>query len=111
MVARARDLLHGMIGGNGVALPAGVLDRLGGLAPRLQAIGVVGEAWSATPFKTLAVAIPILLTVALACPNTLQILARYEPALGVKVRAGADGAAATRFAWAPSLPWAIAMSG
>jgi len=59
--------------------------------------------------------------VALVCPNTLQILRRYEPALGWKVSGpGAapvlgsgprDAATAEpRLAWKPSLAWAAAVS-
>jgi hypothetical protein len=51
----------------------------------------------------------LLLAIALGCPNTLQILARYEPALGVRPQA------ATRLLggllqWKDSLPWAVAVS-
>ena len=53
----------------------------------------------------------ILLIIALACPNTLQILAPYEPALGVKPAATAPIIGKLRIpAWGPSLPWAVAMS-
>jgi hypothetical protein len=49
--------------------------------------------------------------VALACPNTLQILARFEPALGVKPRPAKLALGGFGIAeWSPSLPWAIVMS-
>ena len=55
--------------------------------------------------------IAILLFIALVCPNTLQILAPYEPALGVKPQSTAPVIGKIRIpAWAPSLPWAIAVS-
>ena len=53
----------------------------------------------------------VLLFIALACPNTLQILAPYEPALGVKSNSTATVIGKIRIpTWGPSLPWAIAVS-
>src|SRR5262249_41450194 len=63
-VASAMDLLKGMIGLNGLALPPGSSQDI-----------VMILTW-----------IVGLTIVALGCPNTLQILAQYEPALGVKPR-------------------------
>jgi alginate O-acetyltransferase complex protein AlgI len=82
----AIDLMKGIIGLNGIALPqpAGDLAKI-------------------------AIWISILMFVALACPNTLQILARYEPALGVKsppTKTVLD----SFVEWKASLPWAIAVS-
>jgi hypothetical protein len=53
-----------------------------------------------------------LLFIALACPNTLEILAPYEPALGIKPRpVGAAGAAAVAVpGWTPSIVWAAAVA-
>jgi hypothetical protein len=50
-----------------------------------------------------------LLLGALVLPNTLEIMARYEPALGVQPKP----AASLRLRildWAPTIPWAVAMS-
>jgi alginate O-acetyltransferase complex protein AlgI len=105
----AIDLVKGMIGVNGIALPQALFDRLGPLTRTLHGIGVIAEPWSMGDFAKTAIWILILMFVALACPNTLQILARYEPALGVKPQS-------TKFAfgrsveWGASLPWAIAVS-
>jgi hypothetical protein len=50
-----------------------------------------------------------LMFIALACPNTLQILARYEPALGVRPRVSADvGLKAAE--WNTSLAWTVGIS-
>jgi hypothetical protein len=48
--------------------------------------------------------------IALACPNTLQILSRYEPALGWKPSPHEVVTGRLRPAWGPSLAWAVAMS-
>ncbi len=57
----------------------------------------------------MTIAIPILMLVVLACPNTLQILARYEPAIGVKPRP-ADTVVGRMVEWNPSVAWATGIS-
>ena len=61
-------------------------------------------------FAKLAIWISGLMFVALACPNTLQILSRYEPALGVKPQPHRQGIGQI-LEWKASLPWAIVVSG
>ena len=99
-----------MIGLNGVALPLDLYDRLGPLAGWLRTIGVVAEAGSSQSFVMTMVWILALMFIALACPNTLQILARYEPALGVKPRPTDQSAGKIDVEWDASLPWAIGVS-
>jgi alginate O-acetyltransferase complex protein AlgI len=102
----AIDLAKGMIGLNGIALPQAFFDHPGHLARTLHGVGVIAESWSIEDFAKTAIWISVLMFVALACPNTLQILARYEPALGVKSQS-------TKFPiveWDATLPWAIAVS-
>ena len=48
--------------------------------------------------------------IALQCPNTLQILSRYEPALGWKPSVHEGASLQARVLWRPSLAWAIAVS-
>jgi len=104
------DLLKGVIGVNGIALPQALFDRLGPLTGAFHSIGVTADqSWNGDDFVRTAIWIFVLLFVALACPNTLQILARYEPALGVKRRA-AKLVTGRIVEWVPSLPWAIAVS-
>jgi alginate O-acetyltransferase complex protein AlgI len=105
----AIDLAKGMIGLNGIALPEAFFDHPGRLARALHGVGVTTVSWSIQDFAKTAMWISVLMFVALACPNTLQILALYEPALGVKAQS-------TKFLlgrvveWDASLPWAIAVS-
>ncbi len=54
------------------------------------------------------VAVPGL--IALALPNTLQMLSAYEPALGWRSGPGGRWRAAGRVLWNPSLAWALAIS-
>ncbi len=108
-ITSAIDLIKGIIGLNGIGLPQDLLDHLGPLAQKLRAAGVVAESGSLQDFAKTVIWISVMLFTALACPNTLQILARFEPALGVtsesaKLRKG------SMLEWNASLPWAIAVS-
>jgi D-alanyl-lipoteichoic acid acyltransferase DltB (MBOAT superfamily) len=96
----AIDVLKGIVGLNGLALPQP--------AEAFHAGGVIVDSWGQDFGKT-AIWIFALLFVALACPNTLQILARYEPALGV-TRQSARLPMGLLAEWNASLPWAIAVS-
>jgi alginate O-acetyltransferase complex protein AlgI len=91
-VTSAIDLVKGAFGLNGVALHS-------------------VAASAGTDIKKAGMWICALLFIALACPNTLQILARYEPALGVKPQSNAPVFGGLKIpAWEPSLPWAVVMS-
>jgi hypothetical protein len=52
----------------------------------------------------------VLLLVALLFPNTLQLMARYQPALGVLSKPAAPLSVLRALDWAPTAPWAVAMS-
>jgi len=83
----ATHLLQGMLGLHGMAWGSGIV-------PRSVVLWIGGSAF-----------------IALVCPNTLQILSRYEPALGWKPSPHDRAAAAiTRIRWEPSLVWAVAVS-
>jgi alginate O-acetyltransferase complex protein AlgI len=111
-IASATDLLKGLIGHNGVALPQAIYDHLGPLASWLHRAGVASVAsdlWSGEEFGRMVMWILVSMVIALAFPNTLQILARYEPALGVRPHP-ADFAGKGMSEWNASLPWAIGVS-
>jgi hypothetical protein len=85
-MSAATNLISGMVGLNGIKFPASIYDRLGPLQGALGAVGIgVETLWSASDFLTIVAWVVALLFIALALPNTLQILARYEPALGIKL--------------------------
>jgi len=110
-MASAIDLVRGVLGLNGFGLPQDLLGRLGPLAGVLHRVGVVAEAGSGQDFISAGKWICLLLVIALALPNTMQILRRYEPALGVKP--GSTNFPSGKFRlleWSPSVPWAIAVS-
>jgi D-alanyl-lipoteichoic acid acyltransferase DltB (MBOAT superfamily) len=108
-VGAAVDLLKGMAGLHGVALPIAVHEHLGPLAGWLDRVGVMHQPWGGQEFLKMIIAIPILMAVVLACPNTLQILARYEPAVGSKPQP-ADTFLGRALEWNPSLAWAVGLS-
>ena len=111
-ITSAADLMKGLIGQNGVALPQAIYDHLGPLAGWLHRVGVASvspELWSAKEFGRMVMWIFASMLIALAFPNTLQILARYEPALGVKPHT-TDFAGKSIIEWNASLPWAIGVS-
>ena len=58
---------------------------------------------------TATIRISLLLAIALLMPNTLQMLAAFEPAIGVKAEQDvrATGAALT---WGPSAAWAVGLA-
>ena len=68
------------------------------------------QSWGGRGFLILAALIPALVFIALACPNTLQVLARFEPALGVRQRPTEPSLAGRLREWAPSLAWSVGMS-
>jgi alginate O-acetyltransferase complex protein AlgI len=108
----AIDVVKGIIGLNGIALPQALFDHLGPLTGVFHGIGVIAAQFpSSEDFVKTAIWICLLMVVALVCPNTLQILARYEPALGVKPQQTNLAIGRIRILeWGPSLPWAIAAS-
>jgi alginate O-acetyltransferase complex protein AlgI len=105
----AIDLVKGLVGLNGIGLPQKLLEHLGSLGERLHAAGVAAESWSLQDFVKTVIWISVLMFIALACPNTLQILARYEPALGVTAQS-AKLPIGSMIEWDASLPWAIVVS-
>jgi alginate O-acetyltransferase complex protein AlgI len=99
----AKALLKGMAGLGGIGFPDVIAERLpGGLA---RFISPTREL-SAASLVLLLVWIPALSAIALLLPNSLQILAAYEPALGYKTGARAEFSFERRLRWIPTLPWA-----
>jgi alginate O-acetyltransferase complex protein AlgI len=95
-VRSAVDLAKGVFGLNGLAPPHGA--------------GAIAATYG-TDLKQAVMWVAALLLIALVCPNTLQILAPYEPALGVKPASTAPIIGKLSIpAWGPSLPWAVAVS-
>lgn len=110
-IASAVDLVKGMIGVNGIGLPEGMFARLGPAAALLQHVGIIAISETVHDFLVTGIGVAILLLIALAVPNTLEILGRYQPALGVRPNATTLAIGKIKLAaWGPSLAWAVVMS-
>jgi alginate O-acetyltransferase complex protein AlgI len=83
-LASAALLWKGMIGGFGLTLPQAVFSRFGSAAEWLTIIGIHPAWTSGSLLMEATTRIGILLLIALLLPNTLQMLAAFEPAIGVK---------------------------
>ena len=102
----AVSILKGMAGLNGVTLPEGWPQKYAALAQWAQGVGVqftavAKPAWVPQIGWTVAA-----LLIAVLCPNTQQIMARFEPALGART----GDISAPWLAWRPSLPWVLVSS-
>jgi alginate O-acetyltransferase complex protein AlgI len=109
-VKSALNIIAGLFGFNGFSLPEELLSRWGGLGRKLQAIGVVSDQWSERDFLSMAIWIPALLIIAMAAPNMLQLLERYQPALGEAGHRPHWLLVGTKFRWMLSAPYAVAVA-
>ena len=103
-LASAGNLLGGMVGLHGLGLPGA---RFGGAAMQL-----LDGAVHAGDFATASAILLALLAIALLLPNSVQILAAYEPVLYTPTRA-AEVPGVLRpvlrrpLAWRPTLAWMV----
>jgi D-alanyl-lipoteichoic acid acyltransferase DltB (MBOAT superfamily) len=115
-IVTALALLKGMVGVHGIAIPFGVADRIGSIAPWLQSHGVMLEWTSGRTFMLTYLWIIGLLCVTLLLPNSIELLSAYEPALGFRPRGGDKRQSqqpSLRFQallWRPDWRWAIGLA-
>lgn len=105
-IATANRLILGMLGHWGVALPDGVMSRLGPLAPLLTGAGVASYLGHGAFFMETWAWVLIGALIAFIAPNTQEIMARFEPALADP---RAIVAAPARLRWQPDRRNAIAV--
>ena len=96
----ALHMMQAMLGMDGLRLPAVVLGRLGGVGQWLGAAGVAGDAFSGSTFISAVLWCALLLLIAIAAPNSLQLMAKFEPALGMKALGAARWQASLDARWA-----------
>jgi D-alanyl-lipoteichoic acid acyltransferase DltB (MBOAT superfamily) len=110
-MATALPIVHGMVGGFGIALPESLAQQLHALRPFLESMGFKFYLGGGTTFVETWMWIAIAATIAFAFPNTQEITRRFEPALDF-VRAHESGMPriARILSWRPSLRWAIAIA-
>jgi D-alanyl-lipoteichoic acid acyltransferase DltB (MBOAT superfamily) len=105
-VAAASAVFHGMLGMNGIALPPEIYDRFARLGSWFHRAGIARQKLGDFEFVPTALWLALLAFIAFACPNSLQVLSRYEPALGWKADWTAAGRLGRWLTWEPSLGWA-----
>jgi D-alanyl-lipoteichoic acid acyltransferase DltB (MBOAT superfamily) len=106
-MASAWNIVQGMAGLHGIAVPPTAFKHLGPLAGWLQHLGVAAGA-ADDKFFILWEWILGLSALAFFAPNSLQILARYEPALGVVPATAYNIGPALRLNWRASFGWGVA---
>jgi len=106
----AKELLQGLVGLNGISLPQQIFAQLGPLKGLLPSFVTASTVMSAQEFVFAMAWLGVLLLVALLFPNTLQLMARYEPALGVHPKPAAPLSLLRVLDWTPTVPWAVVMS-
>jgi len=106
-LASAWTVLKGLAGGGGLELPASLLGRLLQALPALQRAGIAGSADTALAWLAPLGWMLALGLVARWLPNTLVLMAEFEPALGIKA---GPGPRPTRLAWRPVIAWALAVA-
>lgn len=103
------DLLLGMTGTHGTTVPMALALHINPLLARfgLHASGV----WeSAYDFVQLWCWIVVGLFVVLALPNSLEMLAKHDPALGFKIRPAGQTCLLRALTWSSSPSWAVGLS-
>jgi hypothetical protein len=97
-------MLRAMAGFNGVAIPAAILGGLGPLGSELTAMGISEYLGGGARFVAMYGWIVVLMTIALAAPNTQQVMCRFEPALAetIPARSLVTGLPT----WMPNWRWA-----
>jgi D-alanyl-lipoteichoic acid acyltransferase DltB (MBOAT superfamily) len=108
----AINMLQGMAGANGIALPPAILSKLGGTGEWLRSAGVGTYLGGGSNFIFTYAWIVALLLIALLAPNTQQILSRFQIALApypANEHYQINGIPwlASLLSWAPSIKWAI----
>jgi hypothetical protein len=103
----AWNIIHGMVGSHGLALPPTVFEHAGAMAGHLSRWGV-SVAPVDTNFFLMLKWILGLLALAWLAPNTQRVLSQFEPALGFDPSVAAKDGPRWAFNWSPSLGWALA---
>ncbi len=112
-VRSGNNIVAGLVGAHGIALPDVIDSRLHGLATLLGHFGVVFRPLPLPTLLTLYAWITVLLAIALVPPNILQIMYAYQPAITMPLAYRQDRRIAPfrrywqHLHWRPSAGWAL----
>jgi D-alanyl-lipoteichoic acid acyltransferase DltB (MBOAT superfamily) len=98
-----------MLGLHGVTLPEGVLARLGSIGLWMRAHGLQPDATSGAVLIQGVARVSLLFAFVLIMPNSLELLAAYEPAIGVKP-AKRQGWLLRHSQWTNNGAWAVGIA-
>jgi hypothetical protein len=80
-VTAAIAILRGMAGLNGVTIPYAIGSRLGSFGQQLERLGITYDWSSGSQLIASLGWLVVLFVIVTALPNSLELLARYRPAL------------------------------
>lgn len=100
-LSSAWQIVKGMVGMHGIALPEALGLRLGTLRTAFESAGIGFYAGGGKRFFDTWLWVLLAAWLAFGCPNTQQILRHYQPALGFD--ANTDSASDRQGAWHPGL--------
>ena len=105
----ALRMYESMLGLGGVTLPEAVLTRLGAIGRWLTSVGVTADLSSGATLAASLLGVAALLAIALILPNSLETMARFEPAINFDAKAvqRAGALPTLRFAAALEPRWAV----
>jgi alginate O-acetyltransferase complex protein AlgI len=106
-VATSIEIITGMFGGFGIALPDIIGNRLGGIRLLLENNGISFYPGGGARFVDMWCWVLAATLIAFCLPNTHQILRRYDPALDYD--ASTDSGGPSRIIWSPSVVWSISI--
>ena len=103
----AGEVLRGLAGLNGLSLPGSVTDKLSSFG----GLDIATDTSSARDLILAAAWVFGLSIIALLMPNSLQLLARYQPVLeDIETVGRADGLMGRFFRWQPSFIWSLVIA-
>jgi len=103
------NLVEGLLGLNGFALPIRWFDKFGPLGPVLESMGIEFIYSGMALHRNAVLGCLMLLFIVLWMPNSQQMMEGYKPALKTFSNNG-EKSSKSVFVWRPSLTWAYGIA-
>ena len=109
----AMSMLRSMLGGNGITIPEGIFVHLGPFKDIVVGLGVSPDSTSGSLITYGVVYCVSLLFIALYFPNSLDIMAKFKPAIDYSTKINAqnhllfNNKISRAMVWEPNIFWAI----